>query len=68
MSRMTITVDDKLVTDAQEALGTRTKAQTIRVALREVLRKEQLAKALKHQGRIEMELDQETLRRLRADR
>jgi len=68
MSRMTITVDDKLVADAQELLGTRTKAQTIRRALCEVLRKGQLDKALAHQGKIELDMDQAALRQQRADR
>ncbi|MFQ5743632.1 MAG: type II toxin-antitoxin system VapB family antitoxin [Acidobacteriota bacterium] len=65
---MTITVDDRLVAKVKEALGTRTKAQTIRLALREVLRRNQLVDALAHEGRVELKLDQKTLQKLRADR
>ena len=67
MGRMTITIDEDLVSKAREALGTRTKAETIRLALREVLRRDRLAGALAHQGKVELALDQETLRKLRDD-
>ncbi len=65
MSRVTVTIDDVLLTEAQEALGTSTKAETVRIALTEVLRKRQLAEVLEHQGRIELDLDQESLAKLR---
>ncbi len=68
MSRMTITVEKELVSRAQAALGTRSKAETIRLALKEVLRRDRLAGALAHQGKVELALDQATLRKLRADR
>ncbi len=67
MSRMTITVDPDLLDQAKEALEAPTKAETIRIALTEVVRKQQLAAALKHRGRTELDLDQETLERLRRD-
>ena len=67
MGRMTITVDPDLLNQAKEALEAPTKAETIRIALTEVVRKQQLAAALKHRGRIELDLDQETLRQLRRD-
>ncbi len=68
MSRMTITIDTALVSKAQAALGAHSKAETIRLALQEVLRRERLAAALAHQGKVEISLDQATLRKLRADR
>ena len=68
MGRMTVTVEEELVRRAQRALGTRSKAETIRLALREVLRRERLVGALAHQGKVDLALDQETLRKLRADR
>ncbi len=67
MSRMTITVDPDLLDQARRALAAPTKAETIRIALTEVVRKQQLAAALKHRGRIELDLDQETLERLRRE-
>lgn len=67
MSRMTITVDPELLDEAKEALDAPTKAETIRIALTEIVRRRRLAKALKHRGRIELDLDQEALQRLRRD-
>ncbi len=67
MGRMTITVDNDLLDQAKQALEAPTKAETIRIALTEVVRKQQLATALKHRGKIELDLDQETLQRLRRD-
>ena len=67
MSRMTITVDPDLLDQAKQALEAPTKAETIRIALTEVVRKQQLGEALRHRGRIELDLDQETLQRLRRD-
>jgi Arc/MetJ family transcription regulator len=67
MNRMTITLDPDLLNRAKEALKAPTKAETVRIALTEVVRKQQLAAALQHRGRIDLDLDQETLRRLRQD-
>ena len=67
MSRMTVTLDPDLVTRAKKALGAPTKSETIRIALTEVVRKQQLAEALKHRGRIDLDVDQETLEQLRQD-
>ena len=47
-------------------LGTATKADTLRQALQEVLRRARLARALEHQGRIDLDLDQDRLAALRA--
>ena len=66
MGRFTITVDEDLMERAMEELGARSKADTVRRALAEVLRRKRLAEALKHQGKIELDLDQETLQELRA--
>ena len=65
MSRMTITVDPDLLDRAQQAVDAPTKAETIRIALSEIVRKQQLAAALEHRGRIELDLDQKALERLR---
>ena len=64
---MTITIDDALVGAARKALGTASKAETIRLALHEVLRRERLSRALEHQGGVELELDQAALAALRAE-
>lgn len=66
MTRMTVTLDPTLLEQAQEALGVPTKSEAIRIALIEVVRKRQLTEALSHRGQIALELDQETLQKLRA--
>jgi len=68
MNRMTITIDEELVNQAKEILGTSTKVEAIRLALMEVLRKKRLAEVLTHQGQIELDLDQEKLQKLRDQR
>jgi Arc/MetJ family transcription regulator len=67
MDRMTVTIDPELVDQVREVLGASTKAEAIRMALREVLRRQRLAKALEHRGRISLDLDQPTLQRLREE-
>ncbi len=66
MMRMTITVDEKLVERARDALGVRTKSETIRLALEEVIRRKRLLKALTHQGTIDLDIDQKALELLRG--
>jgi Arc/MetJ family transcription regulator len=65
--RMTVTLDPDLLAEAGRALGTPTKAETIRAALAEAVRRRQLAAAVAHQGRIQLDLDQAALARLRAE-
>ena len=67
MSRMTITIEDELVEQARKILSVRTKADAIRMALKEVIRKKRLSEVLTHQGTIEFDLDQETLQKLRDE-
>lgn len=66
MTRMTVTLDPDLLEQAREALGVSTNSAAIRIALVEVVRKKQLTEALSHRGQIALELDQETLQKLRA--
>ena len=67
MTRMTITVDENLVEETRKALKVRTKAEAIRQALEETLRRRKLEQVLAHAGRVGIDLDQEKLRRLRED-
>ncbi len=67
LARMTITVDPDLLEQAKQALDAPTKADTIRIALTEIVRKQRLANALEHRGRIALDLDQETLGQQRQD-
>ena len=66
MSRFTVTVEKELIDAAMKALGTRSRVDTVRRALREVLRRERLAQVLEHQGKIELDLTQEELQKLRS--
>lgn len=68
MDRMTITIDNELVNQAKKMLGAATKAETVRLALMDVLRRKRLEKALNHQGKIELALDQEKLQKLREEK
>ena len=65
MSRMTVTVDEELIEAAKDAMGVATKSEAIRLALEESLRRRRLERVLDHAGKIEIDLDQERLRRLR---
>lgn len=67
MSRMSVTIDDALIEEAREVLGAETRSQTIRLALTEAVRRRRLAEALEHRGRIDLQVDQEELARLRAE-
>lgn len=67
MTRMTITVDEDLLEETRKAYDVKTKAEAIRRALEEALRRRRLEEVLSHAGRVELDLDQETLRRLREE-
>jgi Arc/MetJ family transcription regulator len=67
MTRMTVTLDPDLLHEAQEVLGTATKADTLRRALEDVLRRDRLARALEHQGQIDLDLDLDRLAALREE-
>lgn len=67
MTRMTVTLDDRLLEAAQEALGAPTKAETIRSALAESVRRKRLREAAAHRGQVGLDLDQDTLAALRAE-
>jgi Arc/MetJ family transcription regulator len=50
MLRVSVTIDAKLLREAQAALGASSKAETLRIALTEVLRRRRLAPSLDHRG------------------
>ncbi len=67
MTRMTVSIDDGLLANAQEALGARTKIETIRMALKEAVRQRRLKQALENRNRIELSMDANQLERLRQE-
>ena len=66
MGRMTVTLDEELLAEAQKALGAPTKVAAIRLALAQALRWKRLTEALEHQGQIDLDLDRKKLAELRA--
>jgi Arc/MetJ family transcription regulator len=67
MSRMTVTIDDALLEEAKRALGAETRAEAIRTALEEAVRRRRLAKALQLRGQFKLGGDLSDLRRLREE-
>lgn len=65
MDRITVTIDQQLIEEARQALGTSTKRETIEMALREAVKASRRAEALSRAGRLDLELDQEGLAELR---
>lgn len=61
MGRFTTTLDDQLLDEAQRVMSTRTKRETIEVALREVIRREKIRKALEHKGKLPLGFSREQL-------
>jgi metal-responsive CopG/Arc/MetJ family transcriptional regulator len=67
MSRLTVTIDEALLEEAKEALGVETRAEAIRTALEEAVRRRRLANALAHKGQLALRGDLAELRRLREE-
>ena len=65
MTRMTVTLDEKVVDEARDLLKAKTKRETIETALKEVIKQKKREKALKHCGEIELDIDQEGLQAYR---
>jgi len=67
VTRMTVTIDDALLEEAREALGAETRAEAIRTALSEAVRRRRLALALQQRGQFQLQGDLADLRRLREE-
>ncbi|HVR10073.1 MAG TPA: type II toxin-antitoxin system VapB family antitoxin [Thermoanaerobaculia bacterium] len=67
MTRMTVTIDDALLEEAKDVLGTKTSAEAIRTALAEAVRRHRLAEALRQRGQFQLRGDLAELRRLREE-
>jgi Arc/MetJ family transcription regulator len=66
MGRLTVTVDDELLDEAQALLGLKTRRETITAALNAVVRQKRRERALQNRGRIQFDIDQEGLQDYRA--
>ena len=67
MARMTVTLDEKIVEEARRLLKAKTKRETLERALMEVIKEKKREAALDHCGKIELDIDQEGLRRHREN-
>ena len=67
MTRMTVSIDDSLLANAQEALGARTKIEAIRMALKETVRQRRLKQALENRNRVDLSIDEKKLQQLRQE-
>jgi len=68
MVRMTVTVDEKLLLEAQKLTGAKTKREAIEIALRELVRQKRRRAIASRAGAVELTLTQEELRRWREER
>ncbi len=65
MGRLTATLDDQLLEQARRVMSTRTKRETIEAALREVVRRAKIRKALEHKGKLQLGFSRADLLRRR---
>lgn len=65
--RMSVTLEKELLEEAQALLGKRTKREVIEEALRELIRRKRREEAVRHAGKIKMDIDLKELIRLREE-
>ena len=67
MRKTTVVLDEKLLEDAKEAVGARTKREVIDTALRELVKKRQRELLIEKMGTFDLDLTQEDIEKMRAD-
>ena len=67
MSRMSVTIEEELIEEAQKVLGAESRSEAVRIALKEAVRQHRLAAALAHRGAVDLRISQTELARLRAE-
>lgn len=65
MGKTTVLINEKLLRDAMESIGAKTKKQTIEAGLRQLIRHREREALRKELGTYDLDLDLETLERLR---
>ncbi len=65
MGRMSLTRDGSILEEARELVGGRTKRETVEIALTELIRRRKREILLQNCGKIEIDIDQNTLRKYR---
>lgn len=66
--RRTVIIDDDLLEEAREVLGTKGLQETVEAALREAARRHRLDHLRRSLGRVDVDLTPEELSRLRSER
>lgn len=67
VARRTIVLDDKLLEDAREALGTQTIRETVEIALRQATRRKRLEELRQSLGTWDIDMTLEELLKSRAE-
>ncbi len=67
MGKTTVVLDEDLLENAKEAIGARTKKETIETALREIVKQHQRDLLRKELGTYKLNLSQEDLDKMRSD-
>jgi len=65
--RMSVTLDEKLLEEAQEVSGKKIKREVIEEALKEFIKKKRREEAIKHAGTIQVDITLEELLRMREE-
>jgi Arc/MetJ family transcription regulator len=68
LTRRTVVIDDNLLDEARQALGTRSIRATIEAGLREAIRKQRLEELRRSLGTLDLNLTAKDLERLRNER
>lgn len=66
--RMSVALDEKLLEDAKKLSGKKTKREVLDDALREYIRKKRREEAIKHAGKIKIDMTLKELQALREKR
>ena len=65
--KTSVAIDDKLLKEAMEAIGARTKKETIEAGLKELVRKKNLQALKEELGTFDLDLTLEELEKLRSE-
>lgn len=68
MTRMTVTLDERLLEEARRLSGAKTKREALEVALRQFVSRLRRREIIAHAGAIDLSLTQAELHKLREER
>ena len=67
MGKTTVELDEMLLQKAKEAIGSRTKRETIETALQELVKRHQRELLIQEMGTYDLDLTQEDIDKMRGD-